>query len=224
MRYIWSILLILNGMPYRWCRISNPLVQAEDPHGGMAGYDPSLYASTGSWAGLPYDTPAYGGPPPQGGYGGYAPQSYAPGPPQSYGPPEGFAPMPARGMYGSFRETGPPQQVSMQYVDGPPGPPGGMYRSGYAPRPSYGMPMYEPQMYGGPPPQPRQKVYGVRLPSPILLRMLTYCWPQPACARRRCFSRHPLPLRLLIPFEPVLHTSMAAHLVWKPLTQCTVLR
>ena len=143
MRYIWSILLILNGMPYRWCRISNPLVQAEDPHGGMAGYDPSLYASTGSWAGLPYDTPAYGGPPPQGGYGGYAPQSYAPGPPQSYGPPEGFAPMPARGMYGSFRETGPPQQVSMQYVDGPPGPPGGMYRSGYAPRPSYGMPMHE---------------------------------------------------------------------------------
>ena len=54
--------------------------------------DPSMYASTGSWAGMPYDMPSYGGPSYGGPPGGYmempqhAHQYGGPG----YGPPQGY--------------------------------------------------------------------------------------------------------------------------------------
>lgn len=123
----------------------------------MSGYDPSLYASTGSWAGMPYENSAYGAPP----VGGYAMPGYMSTP--SYGP----APQPPRGqpVYASFRPTGPAVPFSRPY-EGP--APVDLYRSGgYLPPRGYGPPpMYEDprMMMAGPPPgqPPPQKVFGVR--------------------------------------------------------------
>jgi hypothetical protein len=140
----------------------------EDAHD--MGPDPSLYASTGSWAGLPYDTPSYGPPPGGGGYYSYAAPAAEYGPPGGYGPPPPMPPMPpmggppADGVYSSFRPTGPARMVGSSMVGGGP-PPGGGYMSYGMPPPGY--------QYGdpyGPPAQPRQKVYGVRdrpLPTPL---------------------------------------------------------
>ena len=113
------------------------------------GYDPSLYASTGSWAGMPYDAPSYGG---------YAP-AYAPGPaPVQYAQP--YAPMPARPAYGGGPMYGGYAEPAPYY---PPPYGGGYGGGGYAPRGRRGPPMYDmPYMDGPPPGPPRQKVYGVR--------------------------------------------------------------
>ena len=120
----------------------------------MAGPDPALYASTGSWAGQPYDLPSYGPP------GGYAAPYAAP----EYGPPSGYsAPLVSGPPSGaSFRPTGPPRYLSSTPYQGP--PPVDLYRNGGFR--GYGMPhtpQYEDPYGYGAAPQPRQKVYGVRV-------------------------------------------------------------
>lgn len=158
----------------------------------MAGMDPNLYASTGSWAGMPNDMPSYG-PPPGGDYremppsyapsygpppGGYRemPPAYAPsyGPPQggyremppAYGPPQGYGygGPPQGGPGGGFVQTGPDRRVGGGMYEG--AQPVNLYRSGGFPPRGYGAPMHEePGMYSMPPQQPARQKFGVRFVS-----------------------------------------------------------
>ena len=116
----------LHRLSTAWIRVRRTDKECPSFHTGHSvakmAYDPSLYASTGSWAGMPYDHTTYGAPhyePPvfsSRGYGGYGGGWHPSGPPRvvsmpyegdpyrsyappAYGPyedPYGYAPPPAR--------------------------------------------------------------------------------------------------------------------------------
>ena len=124
-------------------------------------YDPTLYSSTGSWAGMPYDQQlSYGGAP------AYPQQPAAPFP-GSYGPGPGGP---------GWAPSGPPRMVSMQYEGAPPHDP---YRGSLPP--GFNDPYGYPGPYGPPPPRP-PKVFGVRRCPPRVI--LPARDDPPACASR----------------------------------------